>query len=114
MRFYEYESKLLLARHGVPLPAGSKLANTPQEARAIAGEIGGPVVLKSQVLTGGRMKAGGVLFSDTPDEAAAHAETILGLEINGHQPRGVLVEGRQPVAQEYYCGITWTAPRSGR
>ncbi len=107
LRFYEYESKLLLARHGVPLPAGSKLANSPDEARAIAAAIGGPVVLKSQVLTGGRMKAGGVLFADAPDAAAQAAETILGLEIGGHQPRGVLVEGRQAVAQEYYAGITW-------
>ena len=55
-------------------------------------EIGGPVVIKSQVLTGGRMKAGGVKFADTPEEADAHAEDILGLEINGHMPRGVLVD----------------------
>ena len=107
MRFYEYESKLLFARHRIPLPRGSKVAKTAGEARAIAEEIGGPCVLKSQVLTGGRMKAGGVLFADTPAEAESAAETILALEIGGHQPRGVLVEGRQPVAQEYYLGITW-------
>ena len=107
MRFYEYESKLLLARHGVPLPKGSKLAHTADEARKIAATIEGPTVLKSQVLSGGRMKAGGVLFANTPDEAAAAAEKILKLEINGHKPRGVLVESRQPVAQEYYLGITW-------
>ena len=59
------------------------------------------------MLSGGRMKAGGVLFADTPDEAAAAAEKILRLEINGHKPRGVLVESRQPVAQEYYLGVTW-------
>jgi len=107
LRFYEYESKLLLARHGVPLPKGSKLAHTADEARKIAATIEGPTVLKSQVLSGGRMKAGGVLFANTPDEAAAAAEKILKLEINGHKPRGVLVESRQPVAQEYYLGITW-------
>jgi len=107
LRFYEYESKLLLARHGVPLPKGSKLAHTPDEARQIAAAIAGPTVLKSQVLSGGRMKAGGVLFANTPEEAAAAAEEILKLEINGHKPRGVLVESRQPVAQEYYLGITW-------
>ena len=107
MRFYEYESKLLLARHGVPLPKGSKLAHSADEARKIAATIEGPTVLKSQVLSGGRMKAGGVLFANTPDEAAAAAEKILKLEINGHKPRGVLVESRQPVAQEYYLGITW-------
>ncbi|HTO55436.1 MAG TPA: ATP-grasp domain-containing protein [Myxococcota bacterium] len=107
MRFYEFESKQLLARHGVALPKGSRLAQSGAEARQIASAIGGPVVLKSQVLTGGRMKAGGVLFADTPDAAAAAAEKILALEINGHKPRGVLVEGRQPVAQEYYLGVTW-------
>src|SRR5262245_19636127 len=64
MRFYEYESKQLFARHGIPLPKGSRVARTPDEAQAIAREIAAPVVLKSQVLTGGRMKAGGVLFAD--------------------------------------------------
>jgi succinyl-CoA synthetase beta subunit len=107
LRFYEYESKQLLARHGVALPKGSKLAKSAAEARQIAAAIAGPTVLKSQVLSGGRMKAGGVLFADTPDEAATAAEKILRLEINGHQPRGVLVESRQPVAQEYYLGVTW-------
>jgi succinyl-CoA synthetase beta subunit/citryl-CoA synthetase large subunit len=107
MRFYEYESKLLFARHGIPLPGGSKVAKTAEEARAIAAEIDGPAVLKSQVLSGGRMKAGGVLFTDSPDEAKAAAAKILKLEINGHTPRGVLVESRQPVAQEYYLGVTW-------
>ena len=107
MRFYEYESKQLLARHGVALPKGSKLAKSGADARAIAEAIGGPVVLKSQVLTGGRMKAGGVLFADSPAAAATAAEKILALEINGHRARGVLVESRQPVAQEYYLGVTW-------
>jgi succinyl-CoA synthetase beta subunit/citryl-CoA synthetase large subunit len=107
VRFYEYESKQLLARHGVALPKGSRMAKSGAQAREIAAAIAGPVVLKSQVLTGGRMKAGGVLFADTPDQAAAAAEKILALEINGHKPRGVLVEGRQPVAQEYYLGVTW-------
>jgi succinyl-CoA synthetase beta subunit len=107
LRFYEYESKLLLARHNVALPKGSKLAKTAAEAKEIAAGIAGPTVLKSQVLSGGRMKAGGVLFANTPDEAAAAAEKILKLEINGHKPRGVLVESRQPVAQEYYLGVTW-------
>ena len=68
----------------------------PREARAIAQRIGGPTVIKSQVLSGGRMKAGGVKFADTPEQAEAHAREILALEINGHMPRGVLVD---PVAR---------------
>src|SRR5215813_4041384 len=107
MRFYEFESKQLFGKHGIPLPKGSRVARSREEASAIAAEIGGPLVLKSQVLTGGRMKAGGVLFADTPAEAFAAAEKILALTINGHTPRGVLVEARAPVAQEYYVGVTW-------
>jgi succinyl-CoA synthetase beta subunit len=107
MRFYEYESKQLFGRYGIPLPTGSRVARTPEEASAITADINGPVVLKSQVLTGGRMKAGGVLFADTPGEAAKAAEKILDLPINDHTPRGVLVEARAPVAQEYYLGVTW-------
>lgn len=107
MRFYEFESKKLFGMKGIPLPSGSKVAKTAEEAKKIATDIGGPVVLKSQVLSGGRMKAGGVLFADNPDDAAAAAEKILKLEINGHKPVGVLVEGRAPIAQEYYVGITW-------
>ena len=64
-------------------------------------------MIKSQVLTGGRMKAGGVQFADTPDEAAEHAEAILKLEINGHMPRGVLVDPKAEVKQEYYAGVVW-------
>ncbi len=105
MRFYEFESKALLAKQGLPLPAGSRVARTPAEAGSIAREVSGPIVLKSQVLTGGRMKAGGVLFAETPEESEAAAKKILELEINGHKPRGVLVEGRASVAQEYYAGV---------
>ncbi|HVM97101.1 MAG TPA: ATP-grasp domain-containing protein [Candidatus Acidoferrales bacterium] len=107
MRFYEFESKRLFGKYGIPLPKGSKVAKTPDEAKAVTAEINGPVVLKSQVLSGGRMKAGGVLFADTPDQAADAAKRILALEINGHKPRGVLVEARAPIAQEYYVGVTW-------
>jgi succinyl-CoA synthetase beta subunit/citryl-CoA synthetase large subunit len=107
VRFYEFESKALLAKQGLPLPPGSRVAETAAEAKAIAREISGPVVLKSQVLTGGRMKAGGVLFAETAEEAAARAKEILRLEINGHEPRGVLVEGRAPIAQEYYAGVIY-------
>ena len=110
MRFYEYEAKALFARHGTPLPKG-QVARTAAEAQKIAAGIGGPVVLKSQVLTGGRMKAGGVKFADAPADAEAAAKAILALEIKGQKPRGVLVEQRAPVAQEYFAAVTWDGRR---
>jgi succinyl-CoA synthetase beta subunit len=110
MRFYEYESKEIVRRAGIPTSKGG-FAKTPEEARARAEEVGGPVVIKSQVLTGGRMKAGGVQFADPPDEAAKHAEDVLELEINGQRPRGVLVDERVQVKQEYYAGVVWDGLR---
>src|SRR5881296_4692506 len=110
MRFYEYEAKALFARHGAPLLRG-RLARTAAEAKAIAAEIAGPVVLKSQVLTGGRMKAGGVKFADNPADAEQAAAAILALEIKGQKPRGVLVEQRAPIAQEYFAAVTWDGRR---
>ena len=103
MRFYEYESREIIKRAGIPV-TDFGFAKTAEEARAAAERIGGPTVIKSQVLTGGRMKAGGVKFADTPDEAAEHAEAILQLEIGGHMPRGVLVDPKAEVKQEYYAG----------
>src|SRR3712207_9101834 len=82
MRFFEYESRQIVSRAGIPV-TDYGFATTADEAREIATRIGGPTVVKSQVLTGGRMKAGGVKFADTPDEAADHAEAILALEIGG-------------------------------
>jgi len=110
VRFYEYEAKALFARHGTPLPKGL-VARTAAEAQRVAADIGGPVVLKSQVLTGGRMKAGGVKFADTPADAETAAQAILQLEIKGQTPRGVLVEQRAPVAQEYFAAVTWDGRR---
>jgi succinyl-CoA synthetase beta subunit/citryl-CoA synthetase large subunit len=110
MRFYEYECKALFARHGLPLGRGS-LAHTAAEARKIAADLGGPVVLKSQVLSGGRMKAGAVRFADTPDQAAHAFEQILPIRVNGQQARAVLVEEKSVVAQEYYAGVTWDGRR---
>jgi succinyl-CoA synthetase beta subunit len=110
MRFFEYESRQIVQRCGIPVsPHG--FATTPAEARRIAGEIGGPTVIKSQVLTGGRMKAGGVQFADTPDDAERLAAQVLELEIGGHIPRGVLVDARAAVKQEYYAGVTWDGAR---
>jgi succinyl-CoA synthetase beta subunit/citryl-CoA synthetase large subunit len=106
MRFYEYESRRLVERAGIPVTEYG-FCTTAEQARGAAERIGGPVVIKSQVLTGGRMKAGGVKFADMPEEAAAHAAEILELEINGHMPRGVLVDPKAEVAHEYYAGVVW-------
>jgi succinyl-CoA synthetase beta subunit len=106
MRFYEYESRRIVERAAIPVTKYG-FCTTPEEARRATEDIGGPVVIKSQVLTGGRMKAGGVKFANTPEEAEAHAAEILELEINGHMPRGVLVDPKAEVAQEYYAGVVW-------
>jgi succinyl-CoA synthetase beta subunit len=110
MRFFEYEAREIVKRAGIPV-TDFGFATTPLEAHEIAARIGEPVVIKSQVLTGGRMKAGGVQFADTPDEAAAKAEQVLALEINGHVPRGVLVDTRAQVEKEYYAGVVWDGIR---
>src|SRR5919201_5303350 len=110
MRFFEYESREIVKRAGIPVTKFG-FAKTPEEARAIAEDIDGPVVIKSQVLTGGRMKAGGVQFADAPDEAERHARHVLALEIGGHMPRGVLVDSKADVAQEYYAGVVWDGIR---
>src|SRR5438067_12287169 len=107
MRFYEYEAKALFARHGAPLLRG-RLARTAAEAKAIAAEIAGPVGLKSQVLTGGRMKSGGVKFADTPDEAESAAQATLALEIKGQNSRGVLVEQRAGAGQHSFAAVAWS------
>jgi succinyl-CoA synthetase beta subunit len=108
MRFYEFEAKRLLAKAGIRLPQGGT-AESPQEAGRLAAEIGGSVLLKSQVLAGGRMKAGGVKFADTPEDAEREAAAILELEIGGQRPRCVLVEAKAPVKTEYYAGVTFDA-----
>lgn len=108
MRFYEYEAKALLAKNGVPVSIGG-VAHTADEAAKIAGQVGGELVLKSQVLSGGRMKAGGIKFVSTADDARAAAEHILRLEIGGQMPRGVLVEQKSPVKKEYYAGVIYDA-----
>src|SRR6058998_159756 len=110
MRFFEFEAREIVKRAGIPV-TDFGFVTEAEEARAIAERIGGPTVIKSQVLTGGRMKAGGVKFADTPDEAVGHAADILELEINGHMPRGVLVDPKAEVAQEFYAGVVWDGIR---
>ncbi len=110
MRLFEFEAREVVKQAGIPV-TDFGFATSAEEARQIAARIGGPTVIKSQVLTGGRMKAGGVQFADTPEEAAAHAEKVLALEIGGHMPRGVLVDPRAEVKQEYYAGVVWDGIR---
>ena len=106
MDLYEYQGKELFARYGIPVSEG-RLATTPEEARAAAEEIGGPVVVKAQVLTGGRGKAGGVKLADDPADAEAKAGDILGLDINGHVVRKLWIEQASEIAKEYYLSITF-------
>ena len=104
MKLQEYRSKEILARHGVPVPPG-ETATSPEAAREAAARIGGPVVVKAQVLVGGRGKAGGVKLAATPDEAAERAAEIIGLQIKGVTVRTVLVEPAAQIAKEYYLGL---------
>jgi len=103
---YEYQGKQLFKRFGIPVSEG-RLATTPEEARAAAEEIGGQVVVKAQVLTGGRGKAGGVKLADDPVDAEAKAQDILGLDINGHVVRKLWIESASDIAKEYYLSITF-------
>ena len=103
---YEYQGKELFKRFGIPVSEG-RLATTPAEARAAAEEIGGQVVVKAQVLTGGRGKAGGVKLAESPDDAEAKANDILGLDINGHVVRKLWIESASEIAKEYYLSITF-------
>ena len=104
MKLHEYQSKRLFAAHGVPIPGGD-VAASPEEARRIAEELGGTVVVKSQVLVGGRGKAGGIRLAHTPDEAEAVARDILGMEIKGLPVRKVLLDEAADIQQEIYLGI---------
>jgi succinyl-CoA synthetase beta subunit len=105
LKLQEYRSKEILARHGVPLGQVGEIATTPEEARAAAERIGAPVVLKAQVLVGGRGKAGGVKLAATPDEAAQRANEIIGLDIKGVRVQTVLVAPAADIATEFYLGL---------
>ena len=104
MKLQEYRSKEILAQYGVPLQAG-RIATTPQEAAEIARTVARAVVVKAQVLVGGRGKAGGVKLAGTPEEAARAAEAILGMSIKGITVRTVLVAPAASIAQEFYLGL---------
>ncbi len=104
MKIHEYQAKDILARYGIPIQPG-RVAHTPEEAEAIARELGGPVVVKAQVYVGGRGKAGGIQFGDTPAEARAAAAKVLGMNIKGLTVEKVLVVSKLEIKEEYYLGI---------
>ncbi len=104
MKLHEYQSKRLLAQYGVPIPRGD-VATTPEEVRRIAVRLGKRVVVKSQVLVGGRGKAGGIRLASNPDEAEKIADQILGMKIKGLTVKKVLVDEAADIATEIYLGI---------
>ena len=106
MNLHEYQAKRLFAEHGVPIPKGD-VASTPAEAREVARELGGKVVVKSQVLIGGRGKAGGIKLASNPDEAEELAGQILGMDIKGFQVNKVLIDEQSPggIDQEIYLAV---------
>ncbi|NOY98379.1 MAG: ADP-forming succinate--CoA ligase subunit beta [Chloroflexi bacterium] len=105
MKIHEYQSKQTFAKYGVPIPKG-RVAATASEAKEIAKELGGRVVVKSQVLVGGRGKAGGIKLAKSPEEAEELATQILGMEIKGLPVRKVLIDEAANIESEIYLGIT--------
>ena len=111
MDLFEYQGKSLFARLGVPVPEG-RAATTAAEAAAAAAELGGSVVVKAQVQVGGRGKAGGIKLAADAEEARAHAEAILGMDIKGHTVHRVWVEEASDIKDEYY--VSFTLDRSAK
>lgn len=105
MKLHEYQSKQIFSKYGIPIPKG-RIAATAQEAEHIAEELGGRVVIKSQVLVGGRGKAGGIRLAKNPDEAEELAAQILAMEIKGLPVRKILVDEAAQIEKEIYLGIT--------
>jgi succinyl-CoA synthetase beta subunit len=105
MKLHEYQSKTIFAKYGIPIPKG-RVAATADEAKHIAEELGGRVVIKSQVLVGGRGKAGGVKVAKNSDEAAEFADQILAMTIKGLRVRKVLVDEAAAIEHEIYFAIT--------
>ena len=103
-RLHEYQGKTLLAQKGVSIPRG-RAASTPDQAREIAAEIGGPVVVKIQAWVTGRAGLGGIHFAEMPDEAAQAAADMLGMQVGGFIVEKVMVEEKLPIEQEFYAGV---------
>ncbi len=110
MRFYEFEAKRLLGKHGIPVPQ-SGVAQSAAEAERLASEIGCPVTLKAQVVSPAALKAAGVKSAASPAEAKREAEWLLQMEDGGRRPRGVLIEKKAPIAKEYSLAITYDGVR---
>src|SRR5919199_5536640 len=106
MDLYEYQGKQLFAQFGIPVSEG-RFVTTAADARAAAEELGGPVVVKAQVLTGGRGKAGGVKLAEDPADAEQKAGEILGLDIRGHVVEKLWIEKASDIAKEYYLSVTF-------
>ncbi len=104
MKIHEYQAKQLFTGYGIPVPPG-EIATTPEEVREIAAKLTGTVAVKAQVHVGGRGKAGGIKVAKTPDEAAAHAKQILGMDIKGSCVRKVWIEQAADIRKEAYLGI---------
>jgi len=105
MKLHEYQSKFVFSKYGIPIPRG-RVANSAHEARQIAEELGGRVVIKSQVLVGGRGKAGGIRLAKSPKEAEDLATLLLGMDIKGLAVQKILVDEAVGIAKEIYLGIT--------
>ena len=105
MKLHEYQSKQTFSKYGIPIPRG-RVASSAYEARQIAEELGGRVVIKSQVLVGGRGKAGGIRLAKSPKEAEDLATLVLGMEIKGLPVRKILVDEAVGIVKEIYLGIT--------
>lgn len=110
MKIHEYQARAIFRKYGLPVPPDD-IAYTPEEARSIAEKIGGQVVVKAQVLVGGRGKAGGVKLANNPDEAFEKAKAILGMKIKGLTVEKVMVAKATDIAKEYYLGITFDRDR---
>jgi succinyl-CoA synthetase beta subunit len=106
MDLYEYQGKQLFSRFGIPVSDG-QVADTPEQAREAAERLAAPVVVKAQVLVGGRGKAGGIKLAADPAEAEAHARAILGMDIRGHTVRRLWIEHSSDIEREYYFSVTF-------
>lgn len=105
MRLYEYEAKKLFTKFGIPITSG-EVIETPSQAKAFAEKLNKPVVLKTQILSGGRGKAGGVKFANTPEEAQRKAEELFAIKIKGFPVEKILVDEKLDIEKEFYLGVT--------